>query len=238
MIDNTCAILSMNVQFDIKQQEKILCKIPSDSNARISYSIANFLMQYLGMPSERFLAWRRKHSPTFSRQVLNICIPSVPWRSTWKLVCCFLIVTNARQILTMVCKVLDVPFEWGIYRYVLTTKFLIWSTNAIEIVLVFSETRFKAENLFTGVTGDTGVNMCLHHARNRIAVQNNAQISTIIFTLKQVYWFCQLSAMEHCKCLAANVISIKTVNNNLVIDLSDHMTTVMIWTLSHNARNS
>ena len=29
--------------------------------------------------------------------------------------CCFLIVTNARQILTMVYKVLDVPLKWGIY---------------------------------------------------------------------------------------------------------------------------
>ena len=66
-------------------------------------------------------------------------------------------------------------------------KFLILSTNTIEVVLVFSETRFLAENLFTGVTGDTGVNMCLHHARNRIDVQNNALISTIIFTSKQVY---------------------------------------------------
>ena len=80
-------------------------------------------------------------------------------------------------------------------RYVLSTKFLIWSTNAIEVVLVFSEIRFWAENLFTGVTGDTGVNMSFHHARNRKAVQNNALISTIIFSLKQVYWFCQLSAM-------------------------------------------
>ena len=32
MIDNTCVILSMNVYFDIKRQENILCKIPSDSN--------------------------------------------------------------------------------------------------------------------------------------------------------------------------------------------------------------
>ena len=27
----------------------------------------------------------------------------------------FFIVQNARQILTMACKVLDVPFEWGIF---------------------------------------------------------------------------------------------------------------------------
>ena len=54
------------------------------------------------------------------------------------------------------------------------------------------------------------------------------QISIIIFTLKQVYWFCQLSVMKHCKRLAANVLSIKT---DLGIDLSDHTVTVVIWTL-------
>ena len=115
MIKNTCAIWGMNVHFDIKRQENILCKILSDSIAVISYFIANFLMQCLGMPSERFLAWTRKHSPTFLRQVVDVWVPHVPWRSTWKLRCCFLIVTNARQILTTVCKFLDVPFEWGIY---------------------------------------------------------------------------------------------------------------------------
>ena len=35
--------------------------------------------------------------------------------------------------------------------------------------------------MYTGVTGNTEINMCLHHARNTIAVQNNALISTIIF---------------------------------------------------------
>ena len=34
MVDIACAILSMNVHFDIKRQINILCKIPSDSNAR------------------------------------------------------------------------------------------------------------------------------------------------------------------------------------------------------------
>ena len=115
MIDITCAILSMNVHFDIKRQINIFCKIPSDSNARNIILSANFLMQCLGMPSERLPAWTRKPSPTFLRQVLDVCVPRVPWRSTWKQMCCFLIVTNARQILTMECKVLDVPFEWGIY---------------------------------------------------------------------------------------------------------------------------
>ena len=148
------------------------------------------------MPSERFLAWPRKHSPTFLRRVLRRLRTSRPVE-----------INMETDVLFSYCHERPSDFNHGmqsfwrsfwvgnIYRDVLSTKFLIWSTNAIEVVLVFSETRFWAENLFTGVTGDTGVNMCLHHARNRIAVQNNALISTIIFTLKQVYWFCQLSAM-------------------------------------------
>ena len=115
MIDITCAILSMNVHFDIKRQINIFCKIPSDRNPRNIILFANFPMQCLGMPSERLLAWTRKPSPTFLHPVLDVCVPCVPWRSTCKRMCCFLIVTNARQILTMVCKFLDVPFEWGIY---------------------------------------------------------------------------------------------------------------------------
>ena len=114
-IDITSEILNMNVHFDIKRQVNILSKISSDSNARNIILYCEFLIQCLGMPSERFLAWTRKHSPTFLRQILDICVSRVSWRSTWKLICCFLIVQNARHILTMVCKVLDVPFEWGIY---------------------------------------------------------------------------------------------------------------------------
>ena len=35
--------------------------------------------------------------------------------------------------------------------------------------------------LFTGVTADTGVNMCLYHTRNLIAVQTNVLISITSF---------------------------------------------------------
>ena len=48
MIDITCAILSMNVHFDIKRQENILCKIPSDSNARIIILYCEFSNAALG----------------------------------------------------------------------------------------------------------------------------------------------------------------------------------------------
>ena len=111
----------------------------------ISYSIANFLMQCLGMPSERFLAWTRKHSPTFLRQVLDVyCVPRVPWRSTRKMMCCFLNYCHERPSdFNHGVQSFGRSFWLGnIYRYGLSTKFLIWSNNAIEVVLVFSETRF------------------------------------------------------------------------------------------------
>ena len=113
--------------FDIKRQENILCKIPSDSNARNIILYCEFSNAVLGHSIRTFSGMNEKtQSYIFtSGYVLDVCVPRVPWRSTWKLMCCFLIVTNARQILTMVCKVLDVPFEWGIYRYVLSTRYLI-----------------------------------------------------------------------------------------------------------------
>ena len=138
-------------------------------------------MQCLGMPS-RFPGMNDiKHSPSFLRQVLDACVPGVPWRSTWKLMCCFFIVTNARQILTLVFKVLDVPFEWGIcIDMYYQRNFLFDPPTLLKSSWYFPKRDFQAENLFTGVTGDTGVNMCLHHARNRIAVQNNALISMLV----------------------------------------------------------
>ena len=78
----------------------------------------------------------------------------------------------------------------NIYRYVISTKILARSTNYIEVVLMFKKNKSK---IVYGRDGGAGVNLCLHHARNRIAVQNNALISIISFTLKQVNWFCQLS---------------------------------------------
>ena len=109
MIDITCVTLSMNVHSDIKRQVNILRKIRSDSNASniiLYFEFSNALLRHAirtppGMDEKKFL-----------RQVQDVC---VPWLSTWELVCYFLIVTNARQILTMAYKVLDVPFEWGIY---------------------------------------------------------------------------------------------------------------------------
>ena len=75
----------------------------------------------------------------------------------------------------------------NMYRYVISTKILAWSTNSIEVVLMFSK-KIKSKIVYGGDGGE-GINMCLHHTRNRIVVQNNALISIISFTLKQENWF-------------------------------------------------
>ena len=60
MIDNTCAILSMNVLFDIKRQENILCKIPSDSNARNIIFYCEFSNAVLGHAIRTFPGMNEK----------------------------------------------------------------------------------------------------------------------------------------------------------------------------------
>ena len=196
MIDITCAILSMNVHFDIKRQVNILCKIPSDSNARNIILYCEFSNAVLGHAIRTLPGMNEKTQSHIFTSGSRSLRPLRPREINMEI-----------DVLFSYCHERPSDFNHGmqsfrrsfwvgdIYRYVLSTKCLVWSTNAIEVVLIFSETRFSTENLFTGVTGDTGVNMSLHHARNRIAVQSNALISTIILTLKQVYWFGQLSAM-------------------------------------------
>ena len=115
MIDIACAILGMNVHFDIKRQENLLCKIPSDSNARNIILYCEFSNAVLGHAIRTLPGMNEKTQSYILSKVLDVCIPCVLWKSTWKLMCYFLIVTNARQILTTVGKVLDDPCEWGIY---------------------------------------------------------------------------------------------------------------------------
>ena len=177
MIDNTCAILIMNVHFDIKRQENILCKNPSDSNARNTILYCEFSNAVLGHAIRTFPGMNEK------TQSYIFTSGSIRLRTQRPLE-----INMETGVSFSYCHERPSDFNHGmqsfgrsfwvgnIDSYVLSTKFLIWSTNAIEVVLVFSETRFWAENLFTGVTGDTGVNMSIHHARNRNAVHNNALI--------------------------------------------------------------
>ena len=60
MIYNTCAILSMNVHFYMKRQENILCKIPSDSNARNIILYCEFSNAVLGHAIRTFPGMNEK----------------------------------------------------------------------------------------------------------------------------------------------------------------------------------
>ena len=143
MTDNTCAILSMNVHFDIKRQENILCKIPSDSNARNIILYCEFSNAVLGNAIRTFPGMNEKtQSYIFTSGSRRLRTPRP------------LKINMETDVLFSYCHERPSDFNHGmqsfgrsfwvgnIYRYVLSTKFLIWSTNAIEVVLAFSETRF------------------------------------------------------------------------------------------------
>ena len=143
MIDITCAILSMNVHFDIKRQINILCKIPSDSNARNIILYCKFSNAVLWHAIRTLPGMNEKtQSHIFKSGSRRLRTPR-PWE-----------INMETDVLFSYCHEHPSDFNHGmqsfgrsfwvgyIYRYVLSTKFLIWSTNAIEVVLVFFETRF------------------------------------------------------------------------------------------------
>ena len=143
MIDITCAILSMNVHFDIKRQINIFCKIPSDSNARNIILYCELSNAVLGHAIRTLTGMKEKtQSYIFTSGSRRLRTPRP------------LEINMETDVLFSYCHERPSDFEHGmqsfecsfwvgnIYRNVLSTKFLIWSTNAIEVVLVFSETRF------------------------------------------------------------------------------------------------
>ena len=156
-------------------------KFPSDSNVRNITHNCEFSNAMLRHATRMLLGINEKtQSHIFTSGPGSL--PSVLSRSTWKFMGGFLIATNARQTEPLYAQ--SACSCWcpgNIYRYVISMKILAWSTNSFEVVLMFKK------NVY-GRDGGAGVNMCLHHARNRIAVQNNALISIISFTLKQVNW--------------------------------------------------
>ena len=139
----TCAIWGMNVHFDIKRRENILCKIPSNSNARNIILYCEFSNAVLGHAIRTFPGINKKtQSYIFTSGSKRLRTPRP------------LEINIETDVLFSYCHERPSDFNHGmqsfgcsfwvgnIYRYVLSTKFLIWSTNAIELVLVFSKTRF------------------------------------------------------------------------------------------------
>ena len=143
MIDNTCAILSMNVHFDIKRQENTLCKIPSDSNARNIILYYEFSNAVPGHAIRTFPGMNeRTQSYIFTSGTRRLRTPRPLEINMETDVSFFFIVTNARQILTTVCKVLDVPFEWGIGIYY-RRNFLLGQPTLLKSSWYFPKQDFK-----------------------------------------------------------------------------------------------
>ena len=115
MIDITCAILSMNVHFDKKRQVTILCKIPSDSNARnftpyCTFSNAMFA-HAIRTPSGRN---EKTQSYIFTSSSWRLPAPC-PLEINMEIDVLFSYCHERPSDLTMACNGLDVPFEWGMY---------------------------------------------------------------------------------------------------------------------------
>ena len=98
MIDITCATLSMNVHFDKERQVTILCKIPSDSNARNITLYRELSNAVLGHAIRTLPGMNEKTQPYIFTSVSRHLRAPCPLEINIELMCCFHIVKNARQI--------------------------------------------------------------------------------------------------------------------------------------------
>ena len=213
MIDITYAILSMNVHFDKKRQVTILCTFPSDSNARnitLYCEFSNAVHAIRTLPAMN----DKTQSYIFTSGSRRLRGPH-PLEINMEIDVLFSYCHERPSDLTMVCKGLDVPFEWNIYRYAyIDESSYLFNKRHSRRLGLFRKKYFKPKSCIRAWWGDTRVNTCLHHARNRIAVQTNALISTIIFTLKQVFDFVNFprcntaSALQQIFCQSKLIITI------------------------------
>ena len=164
--------------------------------------IANFLTQCFDMPSELPGMKEKMQSYVFKSDPGSLRAQR-PMQINMEIDVLFSYCHGRPSDSTTVCKVLQVPFERGIsIDMYYQRKF--WSINAIEVVLVFSKKKFKP------------VNMCLDHTHDKIAVQNNALISSIIFTLKQAKIAVQNNALMSSIIFTLKQAKIAVQNNALI----------------------
>ena len=146
MIDNTCAIWGLNVHFDIKRQENILCKIPSDSNARNIILYCEFSNAVLGHAIRTFPGMNEKtQSCLFTSGSRHLRTPRPPE------------INMETDVLFSYCHERPSDFNHGmqsfglsfwvgnIYRYVLSTKFLIDQPTLLKSSWYFSKQDFKTK---------------------------------------------------------------------------------------------
>ena len=67
----------------------------------ILHFITNFAILCLDIPSECFLTWTKKHSPSLWCHILGVYVSSIPCKTAWKFVCCLFVAMNACQIETL-----------------------------------------------------------------------------------------------------------------------------------------
>ena len=115
MIDITCAILSMNVHFDIKRQVNILCKIPSDSNARNIILYCEFSNAVLGHAIRTLPGMKEKTQSHIFTSGSRRLRPPRPREINMEIDVLFSYCHERPSDFNHGMQVLDVPFEWGIY---------------------------------------------------------------------------------------------------------------------------
>ena len=135
--------------FDIKWQENILCKIPSDSNARNIIIYCEFSNAVLGHVIQTFPGMNEKtQSYIFTSGSRRLHTPR-PLEIKMETDVLFSYITNASHILTMVCKVLDVPFEWGIYIDMYYQRnFLFNPSTLLRLSWYFLKQDFKQKTFY------------------------------------------------------------------------------------------
>ena len=146
------AISSMNDLFDKKRQINILGKFPSDSNVRnithnceFSNAVLRHAIRMLPGINEKTQSYIFTSGPG--------SLPSVLSRSIWYFMCFFLLPRTPARLNHCMHSFARSCWPGNIYRYIISTKILAWSTNSIEVVLMFSK---KSLKLFTGVTAVQG----------------------------------------------------------------------------------
>ena len=120
-----CAISSMNALFDKKGQINILGKFPSDSNARNITHICEFSNAVL-RHAIRMLPGINEKTQSHIFTSGPGSLPSVLSRDQHENLCVFSYCHERPPDWTIVCTVLHVPVDRGIYiyRYVISTKIL------------------------------------------------------------------------------------------------------------------
>ena len=133
-----CAISSMSALFDKKRQINILGKFPSDSNARTithNCEFSNAVLRH----AIRMLPGINEKTQSHIFTSGPGSLPSVLFRSTWKCICFFLLPRTPARLNHCMHSFVCSCWPGNIYRYVILTKILAWSTNSIEVVFMFSK---------------------------------------------------------------------------------------------------